>query len=451
MIKVIRLRRGNCAMPFRRIRGLTRSAVLLFMVANTTAGSAFARAADDAADVARRYKALADEIEAKHRLWGIAVQISNRDRQDLDARKRARELRPDFGEYAKRFHELARKYPSSPEALDALSYAIDLYSQQRTYTKTHPVGIEECVEQLRADWVSSPRLGEFLWRISHSGSTAPNCESLLRDALTRNQGRDARGHAMYALAVTMSNYAAMRRQAAEAAKRAEELESLLGREQLSKILARDPDAMLEEARELFAKVAKEYSDVKLFPADPKETRSLGRLASAWLARDGEFAIGKPVADVTGKTLDGMDFKLSDHKGKVVVIVFWASWCGPCIQMYPIEKQLEKQFRDRPFLFLGINYDYKVEDARKAILKEQILWPNLYDGRESDGRIGRIFHIAGDGIPRVFVIDRQGIIRFKDLRDEKLIHSVEELLKEKNGAENGAKSKDAAKADARSRR
>ena len=134
-------------------------------------------------------------------------------------------------------------------------------------------------------------------------------------------------------------------------------------------------------------------------------------------------------------MDGKPLKLSDYRGKVVILVFWASWCGPCMEQVPHEVALAQRFAGRPFTILGVNMDRNVAAAQKAIADEGIPWPNWCDMiANKPGPIMTRYHIQS--IPAVYVLDGKGIIRFRDIHGEALDRCAEALLAENANAQDG---------------
>ncbi len=82
-------------------------------------------------------------------------------------------------------------------------------------------------------------------------------------------------------------------------------------------------------------------------------------------------------------------KLDDFRGKIVMIVFWASWCGPCMKEVPHERELVEKFAGRPFVILGINADGTREEALKAVKNAKMTWPQVFDGDPSAGAVARL--------------------------------------------------------------
>jgi thiol-disulfide isomerase/thioredoxin len=138
-------------------------------------------------------------------------------------------------------------------------------------------------------------------------------------------------------------------------------------------------------------------------------------------------LGKQARTIDGKDLDGNPLKLSDHKGKVVLLVFWASWCKSCMTDVSHEKELVERFKDHPFVLIGVNGDEKADDAKQAIAKEGIPWRSFVDGKGGDGPIAKAWVVAG--WPTVYVIDHTGIIRESRLRGKRLDAPLERLIKE----------------------
>ena len=132
-------------------------------------------------------------------------------------------------------------------------------------------------------------------------------------------------------------------------------------------------------------------------------------------------------EIDGVGFDGKRLKLSDYRGKVVVLVFWGTWCGPCMREVPHERELAERLKDKPFAVLGVNCDDDKQAAASAIKSERITWPNWHDGAPDEGPITKSYHIRS--YPSVFLIDGNGIIRQKHIVGEALDKAVDDLLAE----------------------
>jgi len=126
----------------------------------------------------------------------------------------------------------------------------------------------------------------------------------------------------------------------------------------------------------------------------------------------------PAADFTLTDLDGNKVALSDLKGKIVILDFWAIWCGPCKASFPAMQMAQNKYKDDPnvkFLFIHTwerGTTTPVEDA-KAFIKSkgynfEVLM-DLKDPRTKENKVVSSYKV--DGIPSKFVIDKNGIIRF----------------------------------------
>jgi thiol-disulfide isomerase/thioredoxin len=137
--------------------------------------------------------------------------------------------------------------------------------------------------------------------------------------------------------------------------------------------------------------------------------------------------GKPAPAIDGVGMDGKPLKLSDYRGKVVLLVFWGTWCGPCMQEVPHERELVERYRGRPFALLGVDCDSNKPAALKVMKDQGITWPNWNDGDPGEGPIVQAYHVRG--YPTIIAIDAKGIIRNLNVIGSGLDKAVEELIKE----------------------
>ena len=95
-------------------------------------------------------------------------------------------------------------------------------------------------------------------------------------------------------------------------------------------------------------------------------------------------------------------------------------------MYPHERSLVKRLENKPFALLGVNSDPK-ENLKSVLKKEKMTWRSWWDGGNTSGPIATKWNVSG--WPTIYILDHKGVIRHKNLRDQKMEKAVEELLKE----------------------
>ncbi len=141
----------------------------------------------------------------------------------------------------------------------------------------------------------------------------------------------------------------------------------------------------------------------------------------------KVAIGQPFLDFTMKDPAGNEVSLSDYagKGKVVLIDFWAAWCGPCRQEMPNVVNAYKDFKDKGFEIVGVSLDRDQESWEKGLADLNMTWPQMSDLKFWDTPVVNLY--AFRGIPHTVLLDGEGNIIAKDLRGSALHDKLAELL------------------------
>ena len=138
-------------------------------------------------------------------------------------------------------------------------------------------------------------------------------------------------------------------------------------------------------------------------------------------------VGKPFLDFTGETLDGKQISLSEvvKSNKLVLLDFWASWCGPCMKEMPNIAEIYKQYKSKGLEIIGISSDADPRRWTATIEKNHMNWLQIRSSGED--RIGQMYGIIF--IPATVLIDHKGNIVARKLRDIELKEKIKELLGE----------------------
>jgi thiol-disulfide isomerase/thioredoxin len=130
---------------------------------------------------------------------------------------------------------------------------------------------------------------------------------------------------------------------------------------------------------------------------------LATIATALLAISVNAAeVSGPAPDITLKSTSGTNVRLADLKGKVVMVNFWASWCGPCRQEMPILEKIYKDYKDAGFVLLGVNVDAEISDRDKFLSETTVTFPILDDSANVATE-----EFGVEAMPSTYFVDKNG--------------------------------------------
>jgi hypothetical protein len=209
--------------------------------------------------------------------------------------------------------ELAREHPEGAAAFEALEWII-----------TGGVGYcpetWQALDLVRRKYVSDPRLGKICWHARIYRLSYAATESLLRTVLEKNSHRNVQGIACLTLARVLQSYSQMGKLLRDSTK-AKLYAEHYPPDLIQTLQTREPSKLLKEAETLYERTIQHYGDLK----EPDAKHTLGRKAQAALFEMHHLQVGQRAPEIDGEDPDGRRFKLSDYRGKVVVLDFWGHW------------------------------------------------------------------------------------------------------------------------------
>jgi thiol-disulfide isomerase/thioredoxin len=354
--------------------------------------------------------------------------------EELESRRKPGTTEAEQKKALDRFYETAadlgrravaavKRRPDAPDAGEALNWARHVGTEGNAefagvlydFVAEHYLDSDAILPLCRMAWGDAVK--------------SPQVETCLRAAVERSKNPKVRALCCFSLGRCYQELASAARDLNEPVRREiqEEILDRFGPVVIRRLRSLDPEKLTREAEACFDRTIKEFGDQRpmgtFFPP-------LGEQAEGMLFLLHHLGIGRTAPEIEGEDIDGKPMRLSDYRGKVVMVSFWATWCRPCIELVPREKALVESMKGRPFVLIGVNGDNDREKAKTFSAREGVNWRSFWPGGSKQG-IPLEWGVSG--WPTVYVIDANGVIRDNGLvyfdeiygrkRPDKMIESL----------------------------
>ncbi|WP_422929216.1 TlpA family protein disulfide reductase [Singulisphaera sp. PoT] len=295
---------------------------------------------------------------------------------------------------------IVKRRPDAPDAVEALIWARKVGAEGNA---EFAGVVYDFVAENYLDSEAIPPFFRLAWV---DAVKSPQVETCLRAAVERSKNAKVRALCCFSLGRCYQELASTARDLNDPVRRVirEGILDRFGMVVIRRLRSLNPEKLTREAEACFDRTIKEFGDQRplgsFFPP-------LGEQAEGMLFLLHHLGIGCTAPEIEGEDIDGKPMKLSDYRGKVVMVSFWATWCIPCMEQVPHEKALVERMKGRPFVLIGVNGDNDREQAKTFSVREGVNWRSFWPGGSKQG----IPLEWGISLwPTFYVIDANGVIR-----------------------------------------
>jgi peroxiredoxin len=278
----------------------------------------------------------------------------------------------DPATYAPQMLALLREHPKDEAALDAFRWLSAFYDSGKAYP--------EAVDLIIRNWIEDKRLAHVFGPLGHARESG---RLLLQAAIDKNPDHTVQGCARYDLA----------------------LSTLLENDWQVNSSSAERQAREKKGEDLLEQVAEKYGDIGWGPS------TLGKSAEAVLFERRRLGVGKTAPEIEGEDMEGNAMKLSDTRGKVVLVDFWGTSSLSYMANVPQLQALLKRYENKPFAIVGIDSKEKEDRAavQKICVEKGMTWRSFWDG-DAENSTAEKWNVHE--WPTLYLLDAKGIIRYK---------------------------------------
>ncbi len=309
-------------------------------------------------------------------------------------------------QFVRPFLDVAEKYAGTKAALDSLTWVLKRFESGSNADRAITMLVESHaahreIEQLYLHIGNNPSLKVAVF---------------YRRVIAVNKNPTAVGRAHFRLGNYLVRQAEIAREVRANPDSLDKFKLFYGSALTEYLQKVDLSSIRKDALKQFTVAVEKYPNVRTYKGE------LSELAGREKFKLEHLTVGGVAPEIVGEDIAGKPMKLSDYKGKVVLLDFWGDWCVACRMLLPFNRALVKEMEGRPFELLGVNSDTDRIYARKVELTQKISWRSFWNGGSRFGEISTKW--AVEKWPVLYVIDANGIVQMRSAGG----HNKEEILK-----------------------
>ena len=316
--------------------------------------------------------------------------------------------------FVEQFLVLAAEQPNTTASLDALNWVIKRF-ESGNYA-------DRALILLAKHHAAAVTLDEVFIYIGNNPSLQVGM--FYRQVIAANKNPSILGKAHFRLGIYLMRQLEISREVQAKPEAREKYDLFYGKDLTAFLLTMNHIQNRKEALQHFVVIQQKYASVKTFQGQ------LGPLANIQEFKLAHLSVGGVAPEITGKDVFGKPLKLSDFRGKIVLLDFWGDWCVACRTLYSFNRTLHQKMEGRRFALVGVNSDTNRDLTRRIMKIQQIQWNNFWNDGSRFGEISTQWGVKT--WPVLYVIDGDGIIRLKSVGGHnraEILQLVEKLTAE----------------------